>query len=95
MAAVVAAFVAFCVSGVYQPSLPEIIKGMGLLLQQQQRRCQIRSIQYRPKGVLGKGVGNNKNASEIRQNASKMHQKYVEMGLVLLGKRERSKMRQK
>ena len=30
-------------------------------------RCQIR---YRPKGVLGKGVGNDKNASEMRQNVS-------------------------
>ena len=42
---------------------------------------------YRPKGVLGKGVGNNKNASEMRQ-------KCVKMGLALLGNEERSKMRQ-
>ena len=57
-----------------------------------------------------KGVGNSKNASEIRQkcvrnasemrqkcvrNASEMRQKCVKMGLVLLGKDERSKMRQK
>ena len=34
-------------------------------------------FRYRPKGVLGKGVGNNKNASE-------MHQKCAKMGLVLL-----------
>ena len=45
-------------------------------------------FRYRPKGVFGKGVGNRKNASEIRQ-------KCVKMGLVLLGKQERSKMRQK
>ena len=43
---------------------------------------------YRPKGVFRKGVGNSKNASEMRQ-------KCVKMGLVLLGKEERSKMRQK
>ena len=47
---------------------------------------------YRPKGVFGKGVGNSKNASEIRQ-------KCVKMGLVLLGKEEcvrnASEMRQK
>ena len=43
---------------------------------------------YRPKGVFGKGVGNSKHASEMRQ-------KCVKMGLVLLGKEERSKMRQK
>ena len=51
----------------------------------------IRSLlksRYRPKGVFGKGVGNSQNASEMRQ-------KYVKMGLVLLGKEERSKMRQK
>ena len=51
-------------------------------------------IRYRPKGVFGKGVGNSKNASEMRQkcvrNASKMRQKCVKMGLVLLGKEERS-----
>ena len=33
-------------------------------------------LRYRPKGVFGKGVGNSKNASEMRQNyfknASKM-----------------------
>ena len=50
---------------------------------------------YRPKGVFGKGVGNSKNASEMRQkcvrNASKMRQS----GSCLLGKEERSKMRQK
>ena len=38
---------------------------------------------YRPKGVLGKGVGNNKNASEMRQTCAKM-------GRVLLGKEEMS-----
>ena len=27
---------------------------------------------YRPKGVLGKGVGNNKNASEMRQKCVKI-----------------------
>ena len=43
---------------------------------------------YRPKGVFGKGVGNSKNASEMRQ-------KCVKIGLVLLGKEERPKMRQK
>ena len=47
---------------------------------------------YRPKGVFGKGVGNSKNATEMRQ---KMRHKCVKMGLVLLGKEERSKMRQK
>ena len=41
-------------------------------------------VQYRPNGVLGKGVGNNKNASEMRQ-------KCANMGLVLMGKEERSK----
>ena len=40
------------------------------------------------KRCFGKGVGNRKNASE-------MLQKSVKMGLVLLGKEERSKMRQK
>ena len=45
-------------------------------------------LRYRPKGVVGKGVGNSRNASEMRQ-------KCVKMGLVLLGKEERSKMRQK
>ena len=43
---------------------------------------------YRPKGVFGKGFCNSKNVSEIRQ-------KCVKMGLVLFGKEERSKMRQK
>ena len=38
-------------------------------------------FRYRPEGVFGKGVGNSKNASEMR--------------LVLLGKEERSKMRPK
>ena len=55
----------------------------------------IRIFRYRPKGVLGKGVGNNKNASEMRQKCA---------GLVLLamGKRNvpkcvrnTSKMRQR
>ena len=46
------------------------------------------TFRYRPKGVFGKGVGNNKNVSEMRQ-------KCVKMGLVLLGKDECSKMRQK
>ena len=45
-------------------------------------------FRYRPKGVFGKGVGNSKSASEMRQ-------KCVKMGLVLLGKEERSKMRRK
>ena len=40
------------------------------------------------KGVFGKGVGNSKNVSEMRQ-------KCVKMGLVELGNEERSKMRQK
>ena len=48
-----------------------------------------RLIRYRPKGVFGKGVGNSKNASEMRQ-------KCVKMGLVFfLGKEESPKMRQK
>ena len=47
-----------------------------------------RFIRYRPKGVFGKGIGNSTNASEMRQ-------KYVKVGLVLLGKDKRSKMRQK
>ena len=54
---------------------------------------------YRPKGVLGKGVGNNKNESEMRQkcikNASKMRQNVS----CFLGKRgtfrNASEMRQK
>ena len=41
---------------------------------------------YRPKGVPGKGVGNSKNASEMRQKGAKT-------GFVLLEKEERSKMR--
>ena len=40
------------------------------------------------KRCFRKGVGNSKNASEMRQ-------KCVKMGLVLLGKEERSKMRRK
>ena len=32
---------------------------------------------YRPKGVLGKGVGNNKNASEMRQKCVKNAPKWV------------------
>ena len=36
---------------------------------------------YRPKGVFGKGVGNSKNASEMRH-------KRFKMDLVLLGKEE-------
>ena len=55
-----------------------MIRGYGLSL----------FCRYRPKGVFGKGVGNSKNASEMRQ-------KCVKMGLVLLGQEERSKMRQK
>ena len=51
---------------------------------------------YRPKDVLGKGVGNGRNASEMRQKCARNAPK---MGLVLLGKEERSKnvseMRQK
>ena len=47
---------------------------------------------YRPKGVFEKGVGNSKNASEMHQKCVK---KCVKMGLVLLGKEERSKMRRK
>ena len=39
---------------------------------------------YHPKGVFRKGVGNS-------QNASKMRQKRVKMGLVVLGKEERPK----
>ena len=61
---------------------------------------------YRPKGVFGKGVGNSKNASEMRQkyvrNASEMRQKCVKMGLVYWEKRNvpkcvrnTSKLRQK
>ena len=48
-----------------------------------------RIFRYRPKGVLGnfKGVGNNKNASEMRQECAKI-------GLVLLGREERSEMPQ-
>ena len=49
---------------------------------------------YCPKGVFGKGVGNSKNAL-VTGNASKLCQKCDKMGLVLLGKEERSKMRQK
>ena len=45
---------------------------------------------YRPKGVFGKGVGNSKNASEMRQtcveNASKMRQN----GSCFIGKRSRN-----
>ena len=37
-------------------------------------------FRYRPKGVFGKGVGNSKNASEMRQ-------KCVKMGLVLFGEK--------
>ena len=47
---------------------------------------------YRSKGVFGKGVGNSKNVSEMRQKCVKNASK---MALVLLGKEERSKMRQK
>ena len=54
---------------------------------------------FRPKGVFGKGVGN---SQKCVRNASKMRQKCVKMGLVLLGKEERpkcvrnpSKLRQK
>ena len=53
------------------------------------------SNRYRPKGVFGKGVGNSKNASETRQKCVKNASKWVKMGLVLLGKEERSQMRQK
>ena len=49
---------------------------------------EIWKIRYRPKGVFGKGVGNSKNASEMRQ-------KWVKDASKLLGKEERSKMRQK
>ena len=42
------------------------------------------NLRYRPKGVFGKGVGNSKNASEMRQkyvrNASKMRQNFWEKG---------------
>ena len=49
-----------------------------------------RFSRYRPKkGVLGKGVGNNKNASEMRQKCVKNAPKSV------LFNEERSKMRQK
>ena len=52
-------------------------------------------FRYRPKGVFGKGVGNSKNASVMRQkcvkNASKMRQNG---SCFFWGKEERSKMRQ-
>ena len=53
------------------------------------------SYRYRPKGVFGKGVGNSKNASEMRQKCLKNASKWVKMGLLFLGEEERSKMRQK
>ena len=47
------------------------------------------NCRYRPNGVLGKGVGNNENASE---NASKMRQNG---SCFFGGKEERSKISQK
>ena len=47
---------------------------------------------YRPKGVHGKGVGDVRNGSEMRQKSVKNAPKWV---LVLLVKEQRSKMRQK
>ena len=46
------------------------------------------TFRYRPKGVFGKGVGNSKNASEMRQ-------KCVKHGSCFMWKEEHSKMRQK
>ena len=46
---------------------------------------------YRPKGVIGKGVGNSQNASEMRQkcvrNASEMRQKCVKNASCFIGKK--------
>ena len=50
------------------------------------------NYRYRPRGVFGKGVGNSKNASEIRQKCVKHASKWV---FILLGNEERSKMRQR
>ena len=56
-------------------------------------------FRYRPKGVLGRGVGNNKIGLTLChkcvRNASEKRQKCTNMCLVLLGKEGRSKMRQK
>ena len=52
------------------------------------KMLQTYKTRHRPKGVFGKGVGNSKNASGMRQ-------KCVKMCLVLLGKESRSKTRQK
>ena len=50
---------------------------------------------YRPKGVLGKGVGKNKNASEMCQKSARDASQMRQNVSCLLGKDERSKMRQK
>ena len=48
---------------------------------------------YRPKRVLRKGVGNNKNASEMRQKCVKNASKAAKMGLVSGGVRVRFRVR--
>ena len=51
--------------------------------------------QYRPKGVFGKGVGNSKNASEMRQKCVKNASEMRQNGSCFVGKKGMSKMRQK
>ena len=50
---------------------------------------------YRPKGVFGKGVGNSKNASEMRQKCVKNASEMRQNGSSFIGKRGTSKMRHK
>ena len=52
-------------------------------------------IRYRPKGVFGKGVGNSKNASEMRQKCVKNASEMRQNGSCFIGKRGTSKIRQK
>ena len=45
--------------------------------ERKRKSAQERKSRYRPKGVLGKGVSNNKNASEMRQKCVKNAPKWV------------------